>query len=168
MDAMSDLRHETHEVANLIARLREMCGDDEQAFIDTLEGESDTIEAARRVLRWIHEQGASADMCKGLATTYTARSSVFAERVERGRTSLLHFLNELGLRSMPLPEGTLTVVAGKAKVVGEADPETLPDDLVRTKREADKAAIKAALETGREVEGYTLSNGSPSLSIRVR
>lgn len=167
-DAAQDLRHETHEVANLVGRLRELCGDDEQAFIDTLEGETEVIEAARRVVRWLHEQGAQADACNGLASTYKARASVFDERVQRARLALFHFLNEMGLKSMPLPEGTLSIVAGRSSVVGEVDPEALPDRFVRVKREANRSAIKAALEAGEAVDGFTLSNSPPTLSVRVR
>lgn len=166
--AVEDLRHETHEVANLAARLRELCGDDDQAFIDTLEGETEAVEAARRVVRWLHEQGAQQTACCGLANTYRARASVFEERVERARTALFHFLTEMGLKSMPLPEATLSVVAGRVAVVGEGDPETLPDRFVRVKREANRSAIKTALEAGEAVEGFSLSNNAPTLMVRVR
>ncbi len=167
-DALTDLRHETHEVANLAARLRDLCGDDDTAFIDTLDGESDAVEAARRVVRWLHEQGAQSVACKGLAETYRARASVFDERTERARLALFHFLSEMGLKSMPLPEATLSIIAGRAKVEGEPDVDLLPDRLVRVKREPVKAAIKAALEAGEIVRGCSLSNNPPTLMVRVR
>lgn len=167
-DALQDLRHETHEVSNLVARLRELCGDDDQAFIDTLEGESEAVEAARRVVRWMTEQQANEGACNGLAATYKARANGFAERVERSRLALFHFLTEMGLKSMPLPEATLSVVAGRVSVVGDADPEKLPDQFVRVKREANRSAIKAALEAGQSVEGFSLSNNPPSIMVRVR
>ena len=167
-DAIQDLRHETTEVQNLIGRLRDLCGDDERAFVDTLEGETEVVEAARRVVRWLHEQDAHKAACCGLASTYKARAAVFEERVERARLALYHFLNEMGLRSMPLPEGTLSVVAGRVAVVGDADPVTLPERFVRVKREPNRSAIKEALEAGEDVEGFSLSNNAPTLMIRVR
>lgn len=167
-DALTDLRHETHEVANLAARLRDLCGDDDQAFLDTLEGETEAVEAARRVVRWMSEQQANEGACNGLATTYKARAAVFADRVERSRLALFHFLTEMGLKSMPLPEATLSVVAGRVSVVGEADPEKLPERFVRVKREANRSAIKAALEAGERVDGFSLSNNPPTIMVRVR
>lgn len=167
-DAAQDLRHETHEVANLVARLRDLCGDDEQAFIDTLDGETEVIEAARRVVRWLHEQGAQQMACKGLANTYNARATVFEDRVDRARTALFHFLTEMGVKSMPLPEATLSVVAGRVSVAGDGDVALLPPELVRVKREPDRAAIKLALERGEAVEGFSLSNNPPTLMVRVR
>lgn len=167
-DAILDLRQETSEVSNLIARLRDLCGDDEQAFIDTLEGETEVVEAARRVVRWLHEQGAQQAACKGLENVYRTRASMFEERVDRARTALFHFLTEMGLKSMPLPEGTLSVVAGRTAVVGEGNPEALPDKFVRVKRAANRSAIKTALEAGETVEGFSLSNNPPTLMVRVR
>jgi hypothetical protein len=167
-DALTDLRHETTEVSNLIARLRELCGEDDQAFLDTLEGETEVVEAARRAVRWLHEQEANEAACKSLASVYKARASVFEDRGARARTALFHFLEEIGVKSMPLPEATLSIVAGRSAVVGEADPDKLPDRFVRVKREANLSAIKAALEAGEAVEDFSLSNNAPTIAVRVR
>jgi hypothetical protein len=167
-DAVRDLHHEAREVSGLIAKLRELCGEDDQAFVDTLEGETEVVEAARRVLRWVHEQGAQNASCKALVALYSERAKLFEERAQRGRTGLLHFLLELGLPSMPLPEGTLIVSKGKPSLLGEPDPAKLPDELVRIKREPDRVAIKAKLEEGFRVEGCSLSNAMPTLSVRVK
>lgn len=166
--ALADLQDLQFTTRDLVDRLRTLCGDDEEAFLDTLDGEADTTEAARRVVRWTQEQAAQAGAMDGLSETYAARAKVFKARVEGGRNALFHFLQYLGVRSMALPECTLSIRNGTAGLSGEADPANLPDDLVRIKREPDKAAIKKALEAGREVPGYTLSNGAPSLSVRVR
>jgi hypothetical protein len=168
MDALMDLAETAREVAPLIRTLRELCGEDEQAFLDTLEGESDVTEAARRVVRWMIEQDAAALSCKGLAGIYEARASMFAERHMKAKGALLDLLNELGVKSMPLPEASLTAKATPPRVVGEADAANLPDNLRRTTYAPDKAAIKAALERGETVEGFTLSNGGQSLQVRVR
>lgn len=168
MSAVYDLQRETHETVGLVAKLRELCGEDEQAFLDMIEGETEINEAVRAVVRWMLEQDASALMCKGLAAVYTARAGMFSERHDKTKGLLLDVLNELGVKSMPLPEATLTVKATPAKVLGEVDAATLPDNLRRISYAADKAAIKAELEAGRAVEGYTLSNGGQSLQVKVR
>lgn len=162
-----NLSQEVREVAPLIETLRQLCGDDEQAFLDTLEGSTDVNEAARAVVRWMLEQEANGETCKGLSAVYAARSTMFAARHKRAKGALLDLLNELGVKSMPLPEATLSARAVGRSVVGEADPETLPDNLVRIKREPDKTAIKAALEAGQKVEGYALSNGGQTLQVKV-
>ena len=45
---------------------------------------------------------------------------------------------------------------------------TLPIDLVVTKRQPDRTAIRTALLNGREIEGLSLSNAMPSLQVRTR
>jgi hypothetical protein len=168
MSALRELSDLEFNTRDLVGRLRTLCGDDEQAFLDTLDGEADTTEAARRVVRWMNEQAAHVEANKGLAETYANRAKVFEARVHGARNALFHFMQYLGVKSMPLPEATLSISAGTSSLVGEADPAGLPDDLVRIKREPDKTAIKAALEAGRDVPGFTLSNASPRLSVRVR
>ena len=72
------------------------------------------------------------------------------------------------LRKVELPEVTLSLRNNPPKLMGEPDPETLPDDLVKVTRTPDKMKIKAAIEAGRTVEGYAMSNQPPSLMIRVK
>lgn len=168
MSEIMDLKDLTVNTRDLVGRLRTICGDDEQAFLDTLEGCSDVHEAASRVIRWMNEQEAHAGAMKGLASTYSARSKVFDNRVDGARNALFHLLQYLGVRTMPLPEATLSVVSGKVKVMGEPDADKLPDNLVRVKREPDMAAIRAALEAKQEVPGCSLSNTAPTLAVRTR
>lgn len=165
---LANLTHHAREIAELIASIREAAGDDDQAFVDTLEGETDAIDLARKVVRWLNEQEAHEKANKELAETYRARAKVFEDRQGRARSALLHFLLETGSKSMPLPEATLSVIAPRAKIVGEPDPAILPDALVRIKREPDKTAILAALKGGEIVPGCTLGNGSPSLMVKTR
>lgn len=152
----------------LARQLREMCGDDDLAFIDTLDGCSDAVEAVRSTLRAIATWEALEAAAKALAQRYAARAQDFAARQERARNALVQFMGDVGERSMTLPEGTITRKAGAAKVVGEGDPETMAPEFVRTKttRELDKVAIKRALEQGAEVPGFSLSNGCETLQIR--
>lgn len=168
MSAVVELRDLENNTRDLVSRLRTLCGDDEQAFLDTLEGESDVTEAARRVVRWMNEQDAAEGSMKSLAAIYKARGQVFEARVEGARNALFHLMQYLGVKTMPLPEATLSVTVGKVKVLGEPDVDQLPDNLVRVKREPDMGAIKAALDAGQKVPGCSLSNATPGFSVRVR
>lgn len=166
MNALAEL----HDPATLeLARqLREMCGDDDLAFLDTLDGCSNAVEAVRSTLRAIAAWEALESSAKALADRYRARSQDFAARQDRARNALVQFMGDTGEKSMVLPEGTITRKAGTVKVVGEGDPETMAPEFVRTKttRELDKVAIKRALEQGAEVPGFALSNGCETLQIR--
>ena len=59
----------------------------------------------------------------------------------------------------------MTVNPAKDSVVVD-DIELLPPEFVRTKKEAEKAAIKKALEEGQVLKGVHLETGQPSLTVR--
>lgn len=169
MTALRALSNETGPALTALAtRIRDACGDDEQAFIDTLDGETDAVEAARRVVRWIAEQDANADACKALAETYAARRKVFEARIESARLALLHFLNGIGQKRLALPEATVTLSTSRPTLLGEPDPEALPDHLVRVKREPNRSAIVAELAKGNTVPGCVMSNAAPILQLRFK
>ena len=61
---------------------------------------------------------------------------------------------------------TVSFRIGPPSLVGSADPAGLPDSLVRIKREANKTAIRQAIEAGDDVPGFSMSNGRPVLTVR--
>lgn len=152
----------------LARQIRDLVGDDDVAFIDTLDGECGAVDAVRSVLRFIASAEQMETACKALRDRYGARAQDFASRQERARNALVQFMGEIGEKSMTLPEGTITRKAGTVKVVGEADPNQMPPEFVRIKTEVtlDKTAIKRALEQGVEVPGFELSNGCETVQIR--
>lgn len=156
-------------IADLAASIRAAAGLDDEAFVDTLDGCTDAVEAARRVVRTIREDEASEAALKALESDYGARRKRLAERRERARDALATFLSEIGEKTLKLPEATLSLSAGRVALAGDCeDANALPADLTITTRKPDRAAIKAALEAGREVPGFALSNGRPTLTVRVR
>lgn len=167
MNAIVELRERGREIAGLAAHIRELCGDDDLAFVDTLDGETDAVRAASAVVRLVAAMEAMEGAAKGLADRYRARAQDFASRSERARNALLSFMGDIGEKTLVLPEGTVSVKAGGAlKLLGESEVAALPDRFVKVKREPDRAAIKAALEAGEAVDGFSLSNPMPSLQIR--
>lgn len=154
-------------IAALAASIRDLCGDDDLAFIDTLDGAGNSIDAAREVVRFLAATEALESAAKALSARYQARAQDFASRQERARSALLHFMGEIGERTLVLPEGTVSVKAsGARKLLGDGDPLTMPREFVKTKQEVDRAAVKRALEQGVDVDGFALSNSGPSLAIR--
>lgn len=159
-------RLQGREIADLARAIREACGEDDTAFVDTLDGECSAVDAARAVVRWVDVQEASAEAMKQLAKSYEARAKTLSERAGSGRRALLTFMQEIGEKSLPLPEATLSVRQGQPQLVGDADPNGLDPAFCRLKREVDRTAIKRHLENGGELTGFALSNGAPSLTIR--
>lgn len=154
------------EIAELARAIRDACGEDDTAFVDTLDGECSAIDAARAVVRWVDVQEANAEAMKQLAKSYQARAKVLEDRGEGARRALLTFMQEIGQKTLPLPEGTLSVRNGVPSLIGDADASALPPEFGRCSWALDRGAIKRHLERGGTLEGFSLSNGVPSLSIR--
>jgi hypothetical protein len=103
------------------------------------------------------------------------------ERFKRGeeakRSLIAQVMDAVGLKSVKEPEFTLSLSAGKPKVI-ITDEAALPDDMVKieTVRTPDKAAIlKALLGTGQPdvefaevIPGAVLSNGGSVLTVRSK
>lgn len=165
---LQQLRQSGREIAELARSIRELAGDDDLAFADTLDGETDALKAAAGAVRMVAAMEALAEAAKGLGARYGARAKDFSDRADRARDALAHFMGEIGEKTLILPEGTLSLAAGGVQLVGEPDISLLPDHLIRTKREPDRAAIKEALLRGESFNGVSLSNSRPSLRIRTR
>lgn len=155
------------QIAELARKIREAAGEDDGAFIDTLDGCTDHIHAARQTLRFIREREAMIDALDEVIRQYQSRKTALTTGLSHAREGLAHFMSEIGERSMQLPEGTATLAQGRPSLVGDCDPFLLPDDLVRVVRSPDRGAIKDAINAGRDVPGYSLSNAKPSLRITV-
>lgn len=164
---MSDLTAMGVQIAALSRHIRAMAADDDVAWLDTLEGETNAITAARHVVEEILVLETMAEGMGGLLDRLKTREARLKARAERLRGSLSRFMGEIGEKRLPLPEATVVLAEGQAHVIGDGV-AGLPDALVRTKREPDKTAIKQALEAGDTVPGYSLSNKQPRLQIRVR
>lgn len=169
MNALRALHDSTpFAVSELAKAIRAAVGDDDQAFLDTLDGQVDAIDAARAVVRYIAECEANAQAMGALADTYKARAKVHADRVPAAKEALLRFLVTIEENTLRLPEATLSVRAGRPKVVGDGDPANLPAALVipTTTYKPNLEAIRTCLEGGFAVEGYRLTNGAPTLAVR--
>lgn len=167
-DILQNLRDCGREIAPLAAAIRELCGDDDLAFADTLEGETNAIKAASQAVRMVAAMETLEEGAKALAQRYSARAGDFAARASRARDALAHFMGEIGEKRLTLPEATITLAAGSPSLAGDCDADLLPDQFVRITRQPDRAKIKAALTEGHDVPGYALTNARPKLQIRTR
>lgn len=153
------------QVGAIAAHLHDELGEDERAWLDLLEGETDLFEWVRRLLCRIEEDdGVQADLAEQIANR-TVRKNRAAERVKSARTAITALLECAKLDKLTLPEATVSLrdVPPKAIVNDEA---AVPEALTKIKRSPDMAAIKAEMEAGRAMPGVTLDNGALSLTIR--
>ena len=88
-----------------------MAGDDDVAFVDSLDGQTDAIEAARYAVRWLAETKAQAEACASLVAIYQARKGMFDDRALKTRAAVALFMQEIGEKTLVLPEATLSIRA---------------------------------------------------------
>lgn len=155
------------QVEAVAAMLRDEMVDDEQLYLDTLEGETDLYELTRRLLNEIEEdKGREASLAEQI-NDRLARKARAAERVRARRNAITALLECAKLDKLSLPEATLSVrrVAPKPIVTDEA---AVPEEYCKVIRKPDMAAIKAGVESGAAVPGVTFDNGGTSLTIRTK
>lgn len=153
------------QVASVAAMLRDSLGDDERAYLDMLEGETDLYEWARRLLDHIEaDEGAILALDAQIADR-TLRKSRAGARIKANRSAIQALLECAKLDKLTLPEATISVrdVPPKAIVVDEA---AVPDEFCKLTRRPDMALIKVGVETGEAVPGVSFDNGGTSLTIR--
>lgn len=154
-----------------------------RSVCDTVEemGDSITPEMAAQIDAYLDElAGAEADKVDAFAAVVRREAARVeflkseADRVQRKRKSAesglnylkaryLQVMQENGLRS--IKGNTSSISARFSQAVVVVDEARLPDEFVRTKREANKTEIGAALKGGHDVPGAQLVE---TVSLQVR
>ena len=142
--------------------------EDDEAWLATLESETDFNEILTTIVRRIEDTKALVIGTKDRFEELKSRKDRFEHRVETLRSLAFKIMQAADLAKVELPEATLSLRAGTQQLVGEADPASLSDSLCKISRDLNRTAIKEALKTGGTVPGFELSNSPPSLSIRIK
>ena len=150
------------QVQHVVNNMRDVFEDDDQLRLDTLEGETDLFEIAKRLLDDMErDEGDKAILAEQMDSRKVRRDRCDA-RIKARREAIAALMDCAGLDKLPLPEATLSLrkMAPKAVVI---DAEALPDDMCTFTRKPNLAAIKEAdtLPTG-----VAMDNGGVSLTVR--
>lgn len=156
-------------IAGIAEQLRDMLGDDYDTvtFLDTLDGETDALDIADRLLTDMQEAEALAAATKAMADDYAARAKRIGARSTVIKRTLLTLLDAIGEKKLERPAGTISRRAGSVSVqITNAD--DVPRQLCRVTYSPDKTAIKAQLESGETVPGAELVRGDDTVTVRVK
>ena len=141
---------------------------DDETLVDTLEGITDLHEMIAEVVR-----SALADqaMATGLKLRLDDMKSRLARLEERGRKKrqlALDALVEADIKKLTQPDLTVSVRVGtKALVVTSED--KIPEDFwIPQPSKLDRNGVLAALKSGKMIDGATLNNPAPTLSVRTK
>lgn len=129
--------------------------------------EGDVRSILSRLLTAAQHAGAMADGAAEMLANLKGRQDRFKRRAEACRATIFAIMDAVGTRAEAFPHGTLSIAAGRAAAI-ITDEAALPDRFVRVeaKRIPDKAALLTALKDGEVIEGATLTNSLPTLTIR--
>lgn len=165
-DAILALERERRAAEALRDTLAKMPDMDEETARDTIEGETDLHGAIAGVVEMLTE---AETMSAGLAVTiekFEVRKARYDARIDFLRSAVEQAMVIGELRTMELPEATLSLGRRAAGLV-ITDEASIPAEFWKPQDPAlDRAAIKAALKDKKTVPGAVLGNGSVSLTIR--
>lgn len=142
--------------------------EDDETWLSALESETDFNEILTTIVRRIEDTKALVIGTKDRFEELKARKDRFEHRVETLRDLAFKIMQAADLAKVELPEATLSLRAGQQQLVGDANPDALPDKFCKISRNLDRFAIKEALKTGQTVPGFSLSNSQPNLTIRIK
>jgi hypothetical protein len=165
------LEGERHKVAALLAAL-EAAGlaDDDDIITDSIEGETNAMEAVSNLLRRIGESESMMDGLQAYIKALQDRKARVQDRTTSMRKAILGFMSEFGIKKIERPEATVSMGAGQQSVgySPDFDARSLPPVFQKVTVEADKAKVKEALKAGEVIPGCWLTNAQPTLTVRVK
>ena len=153
------------QVSAVAAMLRDLLEEDERAYLDTLEGETDLYEITAKLLDQIEQDDGTIAALNTQIEDRQARKVRAGERVKANRTAIMALLECANLDKLTLPEATVSMRKVPPKPI-VTDELNLPDEFCKFRRSPDMAAIKAEMEAGRAIPGTSFDNGGTSLTIR--
>ncbi len=168
LPADRSLQRETEAAKRLIEN---MPRDDAQLVADSIEGETNLLEAIEAALAEIDECEIVIIGIEEKLKAFDARKKLMNDRAERIRALIERAMLETEQHSIRLPAATISLrtVPPALVVTSEADIPArfwIPQD--RPAPKLDKKALAAAIKTDPKIPGATLDNGTVCLSVRRR
>ena len=157
-------------IEQVSTQIMDMLGEDfdPETFWDSLDGETDAVDIADRIIRHMQDDAALAAAAKAQADALADRAKRLASREGAHKKALLTLLDATGQKKMERPCATVSRRAGSLSVhiTNDAD---IPSQLctVKTVTAPDKAAIKKQIEAGEAVPGAELVRGPDGVTVRI-
>jgi hypothetical protein len=155
------------EIRRMSDNIRAMVGDDEDCFLDTLDGETDAMDVLGKLIQERQEIQANEVAVKALAKTYQERAAKLNAKADAISQTIGHLLDAIGSKKVAHPLATVSRTKARQSVL-VTNPEEIPTQLTKVKRSPDLAAIKKQLEAGEFVPGAEIKLGNPGVTVRVK
>lgn len=159
-----DAEQVSRHIENLILRFPELA-DDEALREDMISGETDLDKVVERALDHMAEADMMVSAIKERCSVQQERQQRYQNRSDAMRSLIKDLMETANLRSLPLPEATVSLANGRQTVVITSVDE-LPQGYVAYEPKPDKKAIGDALKAGEDIPGAMLQTGDTSLTVR--
>ena len=155
------------EIRRMSDNIRAMVGDDEDCFLDTLDGETDAMDVLGKLIEERQEMKANEAAVKALAKTYQERAARLDAKADAISQTIGHLLDAIGSKKVAHPLATVSRTKARQSVL-VTNPEEIPTQLTKVKRSPDLVAIREQLEAGEFVPGAEIKLGNPGVTVRVK
>jgi hypothetical protein len=155
------------EIRRLADSIREICGDDEDTFLDTLDGETDAVDVLGKLIEERLEVLGYEATNKELAEQYKRRADKMASKADAINQQMRHLLNAMGVKKVNHALATVSITKPRwsVEVVDEAQ---VPTQLKITTTKPDLRAIKKILDDGEPVPGCRPKVGYEGVTVRTK
>ena len=147
--------------------IREICGDDEDTLLDTLDGETDAVDVLGKLIEERLEVLGYEAANKELAEQYKKRADKMASKADAINQQMKHLLNAIGVKKVNHALATVSITKPRwsVEVVDEAQ---VPTQLKVTTSKPDLRAIKKILDDGEPVPGCRPKVGYEGVTVRTK
>ena len=155
------------EIRRLADSIREICGDDEDTLLDTLDGETDAVDVLGKLIEERLEVLGYEAANKELAEQYKKRADKMASKADAINQQMKHLLNAIGVKKVNHALATVSITKPRwsVEVVDEAQ---VPTQLKVTTSKPDLRAIKKILDDGEPVPGCRPKVGYEGVTVRIK
>ena len=155
------------EIRRMADNIRAMCGDDQDTFLDTLDGETDAMDILGTLIKERNEVLGNEAALKELAKQYKERADRMNAKADAIAQTMGHLLDAMGERKVQHPFATVSRTKPRARVVIE-DEHQIPTQLMKVKKSPDLTAIKAQMDAGEYVPGAAIVLGNEGVTVRSK
>jgi len=155
------------EIRRIADSIREICKDDEDTFLDTLDGETDIVDVLAKLIQERLEVLGYEAANKELAEQYKRRADKMATKADAINQQMKHLLNAMGVKKVNHALATVSITKPRwsVEVVDEAQ---VPTQLKVTTSKPDLRAIKKILDDGEPVPGCRSKVGYEGVTVRIK
>ena len=155
------------DIREMADQIRLLTGDDQDTFLDVLDGETDAMDILGKLVEERTEAAAHEVAMKDLASTYTTRAKRLAARQNAISVTIGQLLDAMGETKVKHPMATISRTKARWSVRIDDEAE-VPSQLNKVTTKPDVAAIKRLMDEGETVPGCSINPGNPSITVRIK